>query len=187
MKKNLFVIAFIIFNLNLAYPQADTSTFQNDSLFFRESDLKRVSMNYFNLSRPNKFNFEVIVIGGVKNSGIYLIPEGTSLVEVVALTGGATDESIFENFKLIRTKEKNPELRKDTVFTFDYIDFFKKEQINTMQKANPILKPGDIIAFSIKPEKEFWDIAQRIAGVIIVPLLTLGTLIVTIMNYNLNK
>ncbi|MFA5012839.1 MAG: SLBB domain-containing protein [Ignavibacteria bacterium] len=184
MKRILFITLFVFTALNFLYCQDDTLTQQTDSLLYREQDLKRISTNYFNLSKPNKFNFEVVVIGGVKNPGIYLVPQGTSLVEVVALTGGAPDESIFENFKLIRTKEKNPELRKDTIFVFDYLDYFDKEKEGTVKQINPILKPGDIIAFAIKPEKDFWQVAQGIAGVVVLPILSMLTVLLNIMIYN---
>jgi len=69
------------------------------------------------------------------------------------MTGGAPEESIYEDFKLNRTKSKNPELRRDTVYVFDYIDYFDKTKEVTIQQIDPLLKPGEIIAFSIKPER----------------------------------
>lgn len=184
MRKILLTAVLFILITNIVISQIDTSEQFGDSLYFRELDLKRISTNYFNLSKPNKFNFEVVVIGGVKNPGIYLVPIGTSLVEVVAMTGGAPDESIYEDFKLIRTKSKNPELRRDTVYVFDYIDYFDKNKDGTIQQINPLLKPGDIISFRIKPDKDFWQIAQGIAGVIVVPVLSLLTLYLQVLIYN---
>lgn len=187
MKKILLVLLLFAAVSFEVKAQSDTVVQQSDSLYFREQDLKRISTNYFNLSKPNKFNFEVIVIGGVKNPGVYLIPEGTSLVEVVALTGGAPDESIFDDFKLIRSKKKNPELKSDTVFVLNYNDFFDKDNTGKILNANPLLKSGDIIAFPIKPERDFWQIAQGIASVVIVPLITLASLIINILTYNNSK
>jgi len=157
---------------------------QSDSMFYREMDIKRMGLNYFNLSKPDRFNFEVVVIGGVKNPGIFLIPDGTSLVEVVGLTGGSVDESIYDNFKLIRAKNKNPELRADTVLIVSYKDFFDKDVTKLSPKHNPLLRPGDIISFPIKPDKDFWDIAGRIATIFIVPLFTLANFVIAILNYS---
>lgn len=182
--RKIFSIIFIFISFNSLLSQIDTNSQQSDSLYFRETDLKRLSLNYFNLSKPNKFNFEVIVIGGVKSPGVYLVPEGTSLVEVVALTGGATDESIFENVKLIRSKSKNPELRSDTVFSINYYEFFDKDNTGTIHKKNPLLKPGDIISFPIKPDRDFWQIATGIAGVIVLPILSMLTVLLNVMIYN---
>jgi hypothetical protein len=158
---------------------------QSDSMMiYRQSDLSKVGMNFYNFSKPEKFNFEVIVLGGVKSQGIYLLPEGTSLIELVALTGGSVDESIFDNFKLIRAKLKNPDLKADTVMVISYKDLFDKEKIGSVNKMNPLLKPGDIITFPIKPDKDFWDTAGKISTIFIIPLISAATLIVTIMNYN---
>ncbi len=157
---------------------------QSDSLLYREMDLKRIGVNFFNFSKPDKFNFEVIVLGGVKNSGIYLLAEGTSLIELVALTGGTGDESFYDYIKLIRAKTKNPEIKADTVMVVSYKDFFDKEKIGSMSKHNPLLRPGDIISFPIKPDKDFWEVASKVATIIVIPLFTLSTLILQIMIYN---
>lgn len=180
LKKTLLFFAIVICfagTIKNAYPQSD-------SLYWKEMDLKRIGLNFFNFSKPDKFNFEVVVIGGVKNPGMYLLAEGTSLIELVALTGGTNYESSFENFKLVRAKAKNPELKSDTVFVFNYTDFFDKEKVGNYSKQNPLLKPGDILLFPIRPDKDFWDIAQKVATILVIPLISIATLIVTIMNYN---
>ena len=157
---------------------------QSDSLLYREMDLKRIGANFYNFSKPDKFNFEVIVLGGVRNPGIYLLSDGTSLVELIALTGGSVDESIYDNFKLIRAKTKNPELKADTVMMISYRDFFDKDKIGSISKLNPLLKAGDIVSFPIKPDKDFWDYAQRISTIFLIPLLSAATLVITILNYS---
>ena len=123
-------------------------------------------------------------MGGVKNPGVYLIPEGTSLVQLVSLTGGAIDETIFEDFKFIRTKDKNPNLHADSMLVLNYMDFFNfdEKKSKNISQPNPILLAGDIIVFPIKPEEDFWQTAQRITGIFIVPLLSIATLIITIIN-----
>jgi protein involved in polysaccharide export with SLBB domain len=146
----------------------------------------KAGMNYYNYSDKDKGAIEVIVWGGVKNPGMYLIPEETSLVELISLTGGAADDKIYENFKFIRTKNKNPNLKTDSVLVLNYRDFFvfdEDKKDSTFSKPNPTLLAGDLIVFPIKPEEDFWDIAQRVTSVIILPLFTLATLIVTILNY----
>ena len=158
---------------------------QSDSMqIFRQEDMKKFEVSYFNFSKPDKFNFEIIVLGGVKQPGIYKLPEGTTILELVALTGGAIDESILDNFKLIRPKSKNPDLKADTIIIISYKDFFDKDKIGSFSKRNPLLRPGDIIAFPIKPDKDFWDVTSKIATILVIPLISIATLIVTIMNFN---
>ncbi|MCX6158539.1 MAG: SLBB domain-containing protein [Ignavibacteriae bacterium] len=158
---------------------------QNDSMqIYREMDLRKVGVAFYSYAKADKFNFEVVVLGGVKQPGIYLLPEGTTVLELVAISGGVTDESILDNFKLIRAKTKNPELKADTVIVISFKDFFDKDKIGSISKQNPLLRPGDIITFAIKPDKDFWDYAGKISTVIILPLLTITTLVLQVMSYN---
>ena len=180
MKKLLIFLLLIIAASGITYSQSD-------SLLYREMDLKRIGVNFFNFSKPDKFNFEVVVLGGVRSPGIYLLSDGTSLIELVALTGGSIDESIYDNFKLIRAKSKNPELKSDTVMVISYKDFFDKEKVGNISKKNPLLRPGDIITFPIKPDKDFWTIASQVATIFVIPLVSVATLIITIMTYNTYK
>lgn len=177
-KKLVFGILILIFSIS------NLLIAQSDSLLYKELDLKKIGVNYYNFSKQDKFNFEVIVLGGVRSPGIYLLPEGTTLIEIVALTGGSIDESIYDNFKLIRSKSKNPELKADTIMIISYKDFFDKEKVGSLSKQNPILKPGDIVSFPIKPDKEFWDTASKVATIFVIPLISVATLIITIMSYN---
>lgn len=155
---------------------------QEDSIKFGPIETMKVGTNYYNYSDKDKANIEVLVLGGVKNPGVYLIPQGKTLMELLTLTGGALDETNYENFKFIRTKYKNPELKADSILVLNYRDFFDRDVTKSLTVPNPILNNGDIIAFPIKPEKEFWDYAQRIAGVFVVPLFTIATLILQIIN-----
>lgn len=158
---------------------------QSDSMqVFRERDLQKIGLTFYNFAKTDKFNFEVIVLGGVRNPGIYFLPEGTSLIELVALTGGAADESLFDNFKLIRTKIKNPNLKADTVMVLSYKDFFDKDKKGGLSLKNPLLIPGDIVTFPIKPDKELWDYVQKITTIIVLPLIALATLYISILTYN---
>ncbi len=173
MKKILLILTLLI-------PLSGIT--QDDSLKFKDYQLKKVGANYYNYSDVEKFNFEVVVWGGVRNPGVYLIPEGTTLITLISLTGSATDESIYEDFKLIRTTQKSGTLKSDSAYVINYKDLFDKDVKGKINKPNPILQPGDILVFSIKPEKDFWEIAQRVAGIFIVPLLTLASLTLQIIN-----
>jgi hypothetical protein len=178
----------VILIIFLLYGFAVTGWAQMDSVKFGLLETIKTGANYYNYSDPDKGAIEVIVWGGVKNPGMYLVPEGTSLMQLISYTGGASDDRIYENFKFIRTKDKNPELKTDTVIVMNYRDFFiyDKKKSDSLSKPNPTLLAGDLIVFPIKPEKDFWDIAQRVTSIFIIPALTIATLIVTILNYSNN-
>lgn len=172
--KTKFLFIILIFSVQLFA--------QEDSIKFGPIETMKTGANYFNYSDKDKANIEVLVLGGVKNPGVYLIPQGKTLMELLTLTGGAIDETNYESFKFIRTKNLNPNLKADSILILNYKDFFDRDITKNISVPNPILNNGDIIAFPLKPEKEFWDYAQRVAGVIIVPLLSLATLILNIIN-----
>jgi len=178
MKIKIFFITTIL----MIVLTAGTTTPQSDSVKFGELETSKMGANYYNYSDKDKGNIEVIVWGGIRNPGVYLIPEGTTLVQLISLTGGATDETIYEDFKFIRTKDKNPNLKADSILVLNFKDFFDKEKKSNISKPNPTLLAGDILVFPIKPEKDFWETAARVTGVIVVPLLTLTNLILQIIN-----
>ncbi|MCX7834233.1 MAG: SLBB domain-containing protein, partial [Ignavibacteria bacterium] len=102
MKYQILFLIFLITSFNVYA--------QEDSIKFGPIETMKIGANYHNYSDKDKANIEVLVIGGVKNPGVYLIPKGKTLVDLLALTGGAVDESNYESFKFIRTKKLNPDL-----------------------------------------------------------------------------
>jgi hypothetical protein len=58
--------------------------------------------------------------------------------------------------------------------------------LTSINKSNPVLLHGDILVIPITPEKSFWDNFRDISSVI-TPLLTIGTLIITIISLSKNK
>jgi hypothetical protein len=155
---------------------------QLDTLIFGEA-AKRLGTNYYNYADPFKDNIEVYVWGGVKNTGVYLIPAGTDLFRLLTLTGGAPDESMYETFKLIRPKTTTGTMTADSAYIFNFQDFFDKDKVGSYKKSNPILQAGDMIIFPVKPGLGFWDWAGRITGVIILPILSITLIILQIATY----
>lgn len=153
----------------------DTST-----LVGKELQLKGGSTVY-NFSNPNKVNFEVIIWGGIRLPGKYIVPEGTTLIDVITLSGGPSNIENVESFKLIRGRDVSGKYTSTEVINLNYSDFFKREPTAQFVKANPILRPGDIIVFPTEPDRDFWFYTKEVLTVL-TPLLTLASLIVTISN-----
>ncbi len=158
-----------------AYSQNDTRV--------GEYETKKIGVNYFNYSDPDKVNIEVIVLGGVKNPGKYLVPEGSTFLDVMSLSGGLINDRIGDNIKFIRPQEKSGKLKDDKVILLKYADLFADNSVGVVSKNNPVLQPGDVIAVPIKPELTFWENVKDISYVL-TPLFSLGTLIITILYYN---
>lgn len=148
-----------------------------------EFETKKVGQNYFNYSDPEKINIEVIVLGGVKSPGKYLVPEGTTFLDIMSLTGGLINDRIGDNIKFIRPSEKSGKLKDDKVILLKYADLYKDDALPVVDKVNPVLQPGDVIAVPLIPEKTTWENVKDILYVV-TPLVSIGTLIITILNYS---
>ena len=145
------IILIIAVNALPLYAQPDTRV--------TSEELKKTGTNYFNYSDPGKINIEITVLGGVKYPGIYLVPEGTKVIELISLSGNVLKEETADNIKLIRPSRNNGK---------------------SVNKLNPVLVHGDVLVIPMTPEKTFWDFFKD-ASLVITPLATLATLIISII------
>jgi hypothetical protein len=172
--KKILILLLMIWAVSFknSYSQ-DTTT-----LIGRDLMLKAGSTVY-NFSNPNKVNFEVIVWGGVKLPGKYIVPEGTTLIDVITLSGGPSQQDILESFKLIRGRDVNGKYTSSEVLNLNYSDFFNREPVTQFVKTNPLMRPGDILIFPIEEERDFWFYTKEVLAVL-TPLLSLASLIISI-------
>jgi len=84
--------------------------------------------------------FTIHVLGEVRTPSFMKIPEGTTLQEVLAMSGGVTEFADKKNIKLIR-KEKDSEDNKSTEITVDFERFAEYSDFS----ANPVLESGDVL------------------------------------------
>jgi hypothetical protein len=170
----------LLFSLLMFFLTSLQNSYSQDTSILIGKDLQiKTGATIYNFSNPNKVNFEVIVWGGVKLPGKYIVPEGTTLIDVLTLTGGPSNEGIIASFKLIRGRDVNGKYTSTEVLNLNYSDFFKREQTTQLVKTNPLLRPGDIIVFPIEEEKNFWFYTKEVLAVL-TPLLSLASLIITI-------
>ena len=166
------IILIIAVNALPLYAQPDTRV--------TSEELKKTGTNYFNYSDPGKINIEITVLGGVKYPGIYLVPEGTKVIELISLSGNVLKEETADNIKLIRPSRNNGKLYDRRVITLNYRDIFEDEELKSVNKLNPVLVHGDVLVIPMTPEKTFWDFFKD-ASLVITPLATLATLIISII------
>lgn len=167
------IITIIAVNTLPFYAQDDTRV--------TAEELKKTGTNYFNYSDPGKVNIEIAVLGGVRYPGIYLVPEGTNVIELLSLSGNVLQEETADNIRLIRTTQQSGKLSDSNIITLNYREIFKDEKIKSINKPNPVLFHGDILVVPITPEKTFWDYFRDIS-LVVTPLATLATLIVSIIS-----
>jgi protein involved in polysaccharide export with SLBB domain len=145
-------------------------------------DLKITGANYYNYSDKDKVNIEVNLWGYVRNPGKYLIPKGTTFLDLITLGGGPVQDSKLEDVRLIRPKNDTLRVSEDQIMTLNYNDYLWGEKI-APGKINPVLKTGDIVLVPGSPRYFFRDNLSFILSISSV-LISLGILVLTISRNN---
>jgi len=150
---------------------------QDTSLVFGNKLIKQ-KINYYDFSDPLKINFEVIVWGGFKFPGKYLVPEGTTVIDLLTYAGFPPNSEILEDIKLLTTKDITSKFASSSIIKLNFKKFFDKETVN-YGIENPLVKPGDILLMPLELEKGFWDYFKD-AIYILGPIASILSLIVTV-------
>ncbi len=164
------------------------------TILFSQNDREKVGNNeinsqqggYYNYGDKNKVNIEVNIWGYVKFPGKYLIPKGSTVMDLISYSGGPITESKLEDIRLFRPK--NDSLKtKDKLINIDYNDLLwdapPEDLRNFKNKINLPLMPGDILIFTGEPRYFARDNINFILSISAV-LISIGILIVSIANSN---
>lgn len=146
-------------------------------------EIKINGANYYNYADKEKVNIEVNLWGYVKNPGKYLIPKGTTFIDLITLGGGPVQESKLEDVRLIRPKNDSLRITEDQVMTLNYDDYLWGERISSKGKSNPVLLSGDIVLVPGSPRYFFRDNLSFILSISSV-LISMGILVLTISRNN---
>ena len=151
---------------------------QDDKERIGYEEILKTGVNYYNYADKDKVNIEVIVWGGIKNPGKYLIPVGTTVIDLITLAGGPVSEETIEYVKLIRMKNDSLNTQTDKIINLDYRGFFDREKKSYYKYVNPVVEAGDMITIPIEEEMTFWDYFKDVYGYVI----PLAALILSILN-----
>ncbi|MCB0722422.1 MAG: SLBB domain-containing protein [Ignavibacteriae bacterium] len=145
------------------------------------NELSKTGANYYNYADLDKVNIEVNLWGYVKSPGKYLIPQGTTAIDLITLGGGPTVDAMLNDIRIVRLKNDTLNISKDQIINIDYNDFLWEDKIKSGMKKNPVLMPGDIILIPGEPRYFF----RENLGIILSVgsfLLTAAVLVINIVN-----
>jgi hypothetical protein len=148
---------------------------KNERIGYEE--IIKVGINYYNYADKDKVNFEVSVWGYVRNPGKYLIPNGTSFIDLISLCGGPLSEAKLEDIRIVRQKNDTLDVKEDKIIRLNYKDFLWEEKISNVKKQNPIVNPGDVILIPGGPKYSFKDYL----GIILTGITTLTSVAVLLV------
>ena len=178
MKKIILVFCLVVF----VVLYCGNAVSQDDKERIGLEEIMKTGVNYYNYADKDKVNIEVIVWGGIKNPGKYLIPVGTTVIDLITLAGGPVSEETIEFVKLIRMKNDSLSTQTDKIINLDYRGFFDREKKSSYKYVNPLVEAGDMITIPIEEEKTFWDYFKDVYGYVI----PLAALILSILNLTKN-
>jgi polysaccharide biosynthesis/export protein len=179
MKDNQIAI-YIVFILTILSLNSLCSQDKKERM--GSEDIIRSGANYYNYADKEKVNIEISVWGYVKNPGRYLIPSGTTFVDLVALCGGPLNEAKMDKIKIIRPKNDSLNIKENKLFVLNYEDYLKEDNVVSMNKQNPVLFPGDIVLIPGGHIYTFRDNLGLILS-IIGTLTSITVLVVTLIRY----
>ncbi|MBX7043010.1 MAG: SLBB domain-containing protein [Ignavibacteria bacterium] len=157
------------------------STFsQQDGLRVGNDNFLSQQGGFYNFGNKDGVNIYVNLWGYVKFPGKYLIPKGSTIVDLISYGGGPLTDATLEDIRLFRPKNDSIGLFKDELKKFDYNDLVWEEDAGIKkQKANLTLLPGDVLVLTGEPRYFARDNLNLILAITSV-MISLGILAVSI-------
>lgn len=133
-----------------------SSIAQDDKVKIGVYDRQNMQGGYYNYSDPGKVNIEVNVWGYVKNPGKYLIPKGTTVIDLISFAGGPSTEAELDKIRLYRPKNDSIGVSRDKISIIDFNDLIWDEKVKDKDyRINPVLEPGDMLLLPGSPRYFF--------------------------------
>jgi hypothetical protein len=130
----------------------------------------------YDYSDPEAINIEVSVWGFVAYPGRYIVPEYTSVIDLISFVGGPSDDSNLDELRIYRIENN-----KEEMIPFNYNDLMWENELDGKYKKIPKLKPSDILVVPGEPRLYFMDWFS-IGLSVFSALISLAILVLTIRN-----
>ncbi|MCX7875455.1 MAG: SLBB domain-containing protein [Melioribacteraceae bacterium] len=101
---------------------------------------------YFDLSDPEAVNIKVAIWGWVRYPGRYVIPNYTTISDLISYSGGPLEGADLEDIRVLRTKDDDTQelikLTYNDIIYANKIDF-KNQKILKLQAGDIVVLPGE--------------------------------------------
>ena len=108
---------------------------------------------YYNYSDPEAVNVKVAIWGWVRFPGKYLVPNYTSVSDLLSYAGGPTDAAEMTDLRIYRLTEDSSQV----LIKFNYNDVLYESKLQTKYRKVPKLEAGDILVVPGEPRMYFRD------------------------------
>jgi hypothetical protein len=113
-------------NTQLGSPELGTATSRNA---------------YYDYSDPTAVNIKISVWGAIRYPGKYLVPNYTSVLDLITYAGGPEGNSEMDDLKIYRIDKTG----KEKLITFSYDDIVNGDKLEQKNRIVPKLEPGDFL------------------------------------------
>ena len=100
----------------------------------------------YDYSVGNTINIKVQLWGYVRFPGFYIVPEGTSINELISVAGGPTEDANLNDIRVVKLKEGS----QTTMMKYNYNDLVWEDKISN-QIDYISLNAGDIVVVPGEP------------------------------------
>ena len=132
----------------------------------------------YDFSDPGAINIKVSVWGYVSRPGKYIIPDYSTVIDLLSFAGGPSQDSQTDDLRIYRKLDDGTE----TIFKFSFDDIMWGDGIEVKHRNLPHLKPGDIMIVPGSPRLFFTD-WFRIGLEIFSAVISIVSLVILIQRY----
>jgi SLBB domain len=149
--RKILLLAFI----TICFSVQNYAQIRDYELGAQTQNSRRMNMygGFFDYSDPESINIKVSVWGFVKYPGRYIIPDYTSVVDLMSYVGGPTDDSNLEDLRIYRLDEN----KNEQMIPIDFNDLMWESELEDKYKKIPQIKPSDILVVPGEPRLYFRD------------------------------
>lgn len=108
--------------------------------------------SYYDFSDAETVNIKVAIWGNVRNPGRYVIPVYTTMVDLISLAGGPTENADMDDLRLYRA----PQPGEQQLLKFRYDDLMGSDEL-IKNRGVPKLEPSDVLLVPGTPPMYFRD------------------------------
>jgi hypothetical protein len=133
----------------------------------------------YDFSDPGTINIKVAVWGYVSRPGKYVVPDYTTVSDLLSYAGGPYQDAEMDDLRIYRTLDNGIE----EMIKFNYNDIMWEDNLSSKIRIKPELKASDILIIPGSPKlffKDWFDISIQLFSI----ALSIANLIILINLYN---
>lgn len=120
----------------------------------------------YDFSDEGAVNIKVSVWGYVSRPGKYIVPDYTTVSDLLSYSGGPNQNAVMDDMRIYRTLENGTE----EMIKFTYDDIMWGEKIEVKNRIVPKLEPSDVLIIPGSPRMFFRDwftLSLQVTGILI--------------------